>query len=162
MQRGNVRIPNLQALNTILYVVEHGCKRRELPQRFGDWHTLYTRMNRWSKSGALDRVFAALREENILRVRLEVLALVNASVESLSRTRYGCIPTGRERPEKAAASRWPVPGRLEYQGYSGCADDRRAVTFALSPGEGRPTTDRKAGSCWAPGATAVGASLAPV
>lgn len=53
-QRGNVSLANLQALNAILYVAEHGCKRRGLPSRFGRWHTVYTRMSRWSKAGALD------------------------------------------------------------------------------------------------------------
>ena len=41
VQRGNVRIPNLQVLNAILYVAEHGCKWRGLPERFGRWHTVY-------------------------------------------------------------------------------------------------------------------------
>ena len=43
-QRGNVRVSNLQVLNGILYVAEHGCKWRGLPERFGRWHTVYTRM----------------------------------------------------------------------------------------------------------------------
>ncbi len=36
MQRGNVRISNLELLNVILYVTEHGCKWRGLPRRFGN------------------------------------------------------------------------------------------------------------------------------
>ena len=47
-QRGNVTLSNLSVLNAILYVAEHGCKWRGLPKRFGNWHTIYTRMNRWS------------------------------------------------------------------------------------------------------------------
>ncbi len=46
MQRGNVSLSNLQFLNAVLYVAEHGCKWRGLPKRFGNWHTIYTRMNR--------------------------------------------------------------------------------------------------------------------
>src|SRR6201995_4630095 len=46
VQRGNVKLSNLQLLNAILYVAEHGCKWRGLPKRFGNWHTIYTRMNR--------------------------------------------------------------------------------------------------------------------
>ena len=60
-QRGNVKLPNLQLLNALLYVAEHGCKWRGLPKRFGNWHTIYTRMNRWSKNGVLDQVFEQLR-----------------------------------------------------------------------------------------------------
>src|ERR1017187_6944597 len=57
VQRGNVRLSNLQVLNAVLYVAEQGCKWRGLPKRFGRWHTIYTRMNRWSKNGVLDQVF---------------------------------------------------------------------------------------------------------
>jgi hypothetical protein len=42
-QRGNVSLTNLQVLNAILYVAEHGCKWSGLPKRFGRWHTIYTR-----------------------------------------------------------------------------------------------------------------------
>ena len=49
-QRGNVSLTNLAVLNAILYVAEQGCKWRGLPKRFGNWHTIYTRMNRWSRS----------------------------------------------------------------------------------------------------------------
>jgi len=64
-QRGNVSHSNLQVLNAILFVAEHGCKWRGLPKRFGNWHTIYTRMNRWSKAGVLDRIFAKLQEESV-------------------------------------------------------------------------------------------------
>jgi transposase len=40
------------ALNPLLYVAEHGCKWRGLPKQFGNWHTVYTRMNSWSKATA--------------------------------------------------------------------------------------------------------------
>src|SRR5258705_10389175 len=61
VQRGNVRLSNLQVLNAVLYVAEQGCKWRGLPKRFGRWHTIYTRMNRWSKNGVLDQVFEKLQ-----------------------------------------------------------------------------------------------------
>src|SRR5580765_4424165 len=51
-QRGNVSLSDLQILNAILYVAEHGCKWRGLPKRFGNWDTIYTRMNRRSTAGA--------------------------------------------------------------------------------------------------------------
>jgi transposase len=81
VQRGNVSLSNLQFLNAVLYVAEHGCKWRGLPKRFGNWHTIYTRMNRWSKSGALDRVFEKLQMEQIVRIRIEAFALDSTSVK---------------------------------------------------------------------------------
>ena len=67
-QRGNVSMSNLNVLNAILYVAEHGCKWRGLPKRFGNWHTIYTRMNRWSKSGVLDRVFEQLQRSQVCQL----------------------------------------------------------------------------------------------
>ena len=81
VQRGNVSISNLQVLNAILYVAEHGCKWRGLPKRFGNWHTIYTRMNRWAKAGVLDRVFRAMQEEQIIRIKVEALSLDSTSVK---------------------------------------------------------------------------------
>jgi transposase len=80
-QRGNVSLSNLQVLNAILYVAEQGCKWRGLPKRFGNWHTIYTRMNRWAKAGVLGRVFAALQEEQIIRIKIEAFSLDSTSVK---------------------------------------------------------------------------------
>ena len=81
LQRGNVSLSNLQVLNAILYVTEQGCKWRGLPKRFGRWHTIYTRMNRWAKNGVLDRVFEQLQSEQIVRIKIEALSLDSTSVK---------------------------------------------------------------------------------
>jgi len=80
-RRGNVSLSNLQVLNAILFVAEHGCKWRGLPKRFGNWHTIYTRMNRWSKAGVLDRLFAKLQEEQIVRIKVEAVSLDSTIVK---------------------------------------------------------------------------------
>ncbi len=80
-QRGNVSLDNLQVLNAILYVEEQGCKWRGLPKRFGNWHTLYKRMNRWAKSGVLDRIFIELQRQEIIRIRVEAVSLDSTTVK---------------------------------------------------------------------------------
>jgi len=74
-QRGNVSHENLNVINAILYVAENGCKWRALPKRFGNWHTIYTRMNRWAKAGVLDRLFTQLQREQLIRVKIEAVSL---------------------------------------------------------------------------------------
>ena len=81
IQRGNVKLQNLQVLNAILYVAEQGCKWRGLPSRFGNWHSIYTRMNRWAKSGVLDRVFEKLQTEQIVRIKIEAFSLDSTSIK---------------------------------------------------------------------------------
>ncbi len=81
IQRGNVRIDNLQTANAILYVTENGCKWRAMPEKYGNWHTIYVRMNRWSKSGVLKRLFEALQEEGIIRIKMETVCLDSTTVK---------------------------------------------------------------------------------
>ena len=80
-QRENVKVDNRRVLAAILYVMEHGCKWRGLPERFGKWHTIYLRMNRWAKNGVLDRVFAAVQQQRLIRIRVEVVSLDSTVVQ---------------------------------------------------------------------------------
>ena len=101
-QRGNVSMTNLQLLNALLYVAEHGCKWRGLPRHFGNWHTIYTRMNRWSKTGVLDRVFARLQQEQILAIRIEHVCLDSTTIK--------VHPDGTGALKKTARKPSDVPG----------------------------------------------------
>lgn len=81
VQRGNVKLPNLQALNAMLYVVENGCKWRGLPKHLGNWHTIYTRMRRWTRAGVLDCVFVELQRSQIARIRIEAVSSGSTSIK---------------------------------------------------------------------------------
>ena len=61
-------------------------------------------MNRWAKSGVLDRVFAQLQHPQILRVKIEAVAL--------DRTIVKVHPDGTGALEKRSASHWLVPPRM--------------------------------------------------
>ena len=61
-QTVEVRISNIAIINAVLYFLENGCKRRALPKRFGKWYSVYARFRRRSRSGVLERLFAALRD----------------------------------------------------------------------------------------------------
>src|SRR5277367_5600835 len=115
LQRGNVRLSNLEVLNAILYVAEQGCKWRSLPGRFGNWHTIYVRMNRWAKSGVLDRVFEKVQVEQIVRIKIEAFALDSTSVK--------VHPDGTGAlKEKRPASHRQVARRMEHQDSYGCRE----------------------------------------
>ena len=111
-QRGNVKVNNLQLLNALLYVAEHGCKWRGLPKRFGPWHTIYTRMNRWSKNGVLDRVFEQLQREQVVRIRIEAVSLDSTTVK--------VHPDGTGALKKRTTGHRQVAGRMDHQNSYGC------------------------------------------
>ncbi len=112
-------IPNLQVINAILYVAEHGCKWRGLPERFGNWHTIYTRMNRWSKAGVLDRVFAKLQQDQILRIRIEAVGRGSTVVKVHPDGTGALKKTVRKPSENLEAAGQPrfiwLPRMLEQQ-----------------------------------------------
>jgi transposase len=61
-------ISNLDVLNAALYVLENGSKWRSMPKEYGNWHTIYTRISRWAKSGVLQKVFVRLQQAGIIRI----------------------------------------------------------------------------------------------
>ena len=80
--RGNTRVDNLTFINALLYIVENGCKRRALPEKFGKWSTIYKRFRRWSETGVLERVFKELQKEFLAEVDLSVLSLDSTSIKA--------------------------------------------------------------------------------
>src|SRR5208337_2572111 len=146
VQRGNVRLTNLQVLNAILYVAEQGCKWRGLPKRFGRWHTIYMRMNRWAKNGVLDSVFEQLQREQIVRVRIEAFSLDSTSVKvhpvaanartaiafSLSPGHDHDAPHGRALLEQLG----PMPGSLPLlmdRAYEGNETQQLVLDLGMIP-----------------------------
>ncbi len=104
VQRGNVRISNLQMLNALLYMAENGCKWRGLPAHFGKWSTIHQRMLRWSKKGVLARVFEALKEQR--KVPPEALSMDSTSIK--------VHPDGTGALKKRPAVHRKIERRLEY------------------------------------------------
>jgi transposase len=105
-QRGNVKVTNPQFLNALLYVAEQGCKWRGLPKRFGPWHTIYTRMNRWSKNGVLDHVFERLQREQIVRIKIEAVKM-DSTIVKVHPDGTGALKKTDPRPWESPAADGP-------------------------------------------------------
>lgn len=48
-------------LNSILWVLRTGASGSDMPERYGNWVTNYSRFRRWRKSGSWDKLFAELQ-----------------------------------------------------------------------------------------------------
>ena len=81
-------------------------KWRALPKRFGNWHTIYTRMNRWAKAGVLDRVFERMQAEQLVRVRLEAVSL-DSTIVKVHPDGTGARKKTARRPSAAPAEAGP-------------------------------------------------------
>ena len=50
---------NRQFVEAVLWLARNGARWRALPNERGNWHTTYTRFQRWTASGVWARVLAA-------------------------------------------------------------------------------------------------------
>ena len=51
--RKAAKISNYKFMCAMLYIIENSCKWRVLPKKYGKWHTIYVKFNRWSKNGTI-------------------------------------------------------------------------------------------------------------
>lgn len=52
---------NRRFVNAVIWIARTSAPWRDLPERFGEWNSVYQRFNRWSKSGVWQRVFQAVK-----------------------------------------------------------------------------------------------------
>ncbi len=60
---GAVRKDDRLVINGILWKLATGAPWRDLPERYGPWHSVYTRFRRWTQAGVWDRLFAAVQRQ---------------------------------------------------------------------------------------------------
>jgi transposase len=79
--RKPAEISNYQFMCALLYIIENGCKWRALPKKYGKWHTIYMKFNRWSKNGTMKKIFEKMQELNIIDVRTDTLCIDSTSIK---------------------------------------------------------------------------------
>lgn len=57
---GVTAVNNRQFIEAVLWIARTGAPWRDLPDKFGHWHRVYVRYNRWSLKGEWDRIFKTL------------------------------------------------------------------------------------------------------
>ena len=72
----------------VLYVLRTGISWRDLPEEYGNWHTLYTRYKRWSESGFF---WHLLRHLQSLKQVVMDIVFVDGSLVPLHRHGGGAL-----------------------------------------------------------------------
>ena len=134
VQRGNVKTDNRDFINALLYIAENGCKWRSLPEKFGNWATVYKKFSRWAKNGVIQRIFSALQAEKIIAVRVEVLALDSTS--------FKVHPDGHGALKKTANNPSGNPGEAGTPSFMWYPQMTRLSLRCTSPA-GNATTRRR-------------------
>jgi putative transposase len=58
-------------VNAVIWIARTGAPWRDLPERFGNWNSVFQRFNRWAKAGVWQRVFEALRDPDLESLMLD-------------------------------------------------------------------------------------------
>lgn len=62
---------NRRFVNAVIWIARTGAPWRDLPERFGEWNSVYQRFNRWSKSGVWARVLGTVRSPDLESLMLD-------------------------------------------------------------------------------------------
>jgi len=60
---GRSNIDHRLVINGILWILRTGAPWRDLPERYGNWKTVYSRFRRWQAGGIWDRILTELQVE---------------------------------------------------------------------------------------------------
>lgn len=94
-------------VNAVLWIAKTGAPWRDLPERFGNWNSVFQRFNRWCKRGVWQRVLEALGGDADLEHLLLDSTIVRAHQHAAGAKR-GHI-AGRSAVPEAAGARKSTP-----------------------------------------------------
>jgi len=107
-QKPAVGKPNLDhrtIINGILWRLRTGAPWRDIPERSGNWSTIYSRFRRWRKAGIWDQALAALPAAADARGGLDwTLHFVDGTVVRAHQHAAGAKKGAAIRPSAAAAA----------------------------------------------------------
>ncbi|WP_405828265.1 IS5 family transposase [Streptomyces sp. NBC_01176] len=143
-RRGGRWNDHRKVINGILFRVRTGIPWRDLPERFGNWKTVYERHRRWSADGRWDRILRAVQTDTDLAGRID-WSMVGVDSTSCrahqhaagARKKKTRIPKKRTTPrhhrpdEGLGRSRGGLTCKIHLAGEGGC----RPLAFLLTPGQ---------------------------
>lgn len=62
---GRTAVDNRLFLNAVLWIAKTGAPWRDLPERFGEWNSVFQRFNRWCKRGVWQAVLNAWKDPDL-------------------------------------------------------------------------------------------------
>ena len=89
----------------VLYIMRTGISWRDLPDRYGSWHTIYTRFKRWSESGWFWRLLQRLQAKKLISVDF---SWIDSTTINVHRHGSGAL-------KKGESIDWKRPKRIKHK-----------------------------------------------
>ncbi|MFK8039967.1 MAG: IS5 family transposase [Rickettsiaceae bacterium] len=88
------KISNYKFFCGVLYVLRTGVPWRDLPEEYGNWHTIYTRYKRWSENGFFWKLLHFL--QSLKEILIDVV-FIDGSIVPLHKYGGGALKKHREQ-----------------------------------------------------------------
>jgi transposase len=96
---GRSATDNRLFINAIMFVAHTGIAWRDLPERFGNWNSVYVRFRRWAKTEVWQKIFKKIRDTKFKTL------LIDSTVVRVHKHGAGALKkkVGRQRRPLAEA-----------------------------------------------------------
>ena len=98
---------NCRFINAVVYVARTGIPWRDLPERYGNWNSVWRRFDRWCAKGVWTQIAAVLGEPDLQELHLDSTSVKAHQSASGSWRRAG---EKKNRPTIDGVSAAPVGG----------------------------------------------------
>jgi transposase len=102
-QPGWVAADNRLFLDAVLWIAKTGAPWRDLPERFGNWNSIWRRFDRWARKGTWATVFEALQDPDLEWLILDS-TVIRAHPHAAGAKKKSMGPAAR------TSRRWAVAG----------------------------------------------------
>ena len=72
---GVTAVDNRLFVNAVLWIARTGAPWRDLPERYGNWNSVFQRFNRWAKAGHWGRIMKALQDPDLEWMMLDATSV---------------------------------------------------------------------------------------
>ncbi|WP_436961122.1 IS5 family transposase [Streptomyces sp. SudanB182_2057] len=127
--RGRKRLDDRTVLNGIVWKFRTGTAWRDVPERYGPWHTLHTRFRRWALDGTFERMLRAAQARADAAGNIDWLVSVDSTVVRAHQHAAGAKKRGLRVPGLGRSR-----GGLTSKIYLACDAFGRPLAFTVTGG----------------------------
>lgn len=127
--RGVTAKDNRLFINAILWIAKTGAPWRDLPERFGNWNSVFQRFHRWCKAGVFQKIMEKLQDPD-----LGVLMLDSTIIRAHQHA------AGAEGSSATAEALGRSRGGFSTKIHVACDGLGKPVTILLTPGQDHDVT----------------------
>ncbi|MFF2433039.1 IS5 family transposase [Streptomyces sp. NPDC058107] len=127
--RGRKRLDDRTVLNGIVWKFRRGTAWRDVPERYGSWHTLHTRFRRWALDGTFERMLQAAQARADAAGDIEWLVSVDSTVVRAHQHAAGARKGGLRSPALGRSR-----GGLTSKIHLACDAFGRPLAFTVTAG----------------------------